>query len=212
MEFKLIVISHPEKINNELLAIDQLFKLNLQRFHLRKKTWFEYELAEFIEKIDEAHYSKIVLHSHPKLVFQYNLGGFHFNKDFPYQNVMAEKLKRSGKSISISSHSICDMGEYELDVDYQFVSPIFLSISKPEISAGFDYEKLRKYLLLKPKSKFIALGGINTENILKTKNIGFDGAATLGFLWSNFEKEDSVSNLSERFIKLNACLEEENKL
>jgi len=182
--------------------VELLCKEGLAYFHLRKKTWFKENIEQWIQHIDEQYHNKLVLHSHPQLVFDYNLKGFHFNSSYPYQQKLAIQLQKAGKTISIASHSICDMGEYELDVDYQLVSPVFPSISKPDLTVKFDHKKLKDYLLLKPKSKFIALGGIDANNIKQVKVLGFDGAATLGYLWKDFEKNVAVDELLQRYNHL----------
>jgi len=121
--FEIVVISHPTQIQNELEAIKHLCNAGLNYFHIRKKTWFKQALENWLQQMDENCYDKLVLHSHPQLVFDYNLKGFHFNSSYPYQQKLAQQLEEAGKTISIAAHSICDMGEYELDVHYQLVSP-----------------------------------------------------------------------------------------
>jgi len=200
--FEIIVISHPTQIQNEIEAVEHLCSAGLNYFHVRKKTWFKEALEGWIQQINETQYDKLVLHNHPQLVFDFDLKGFHFNSSYPYQHKLAQQLAEAGKTISIASHSICDMGEYELDVDYQLVSPVFPSISKPDVTQTLDHKKLKDYLLLKPKSKFIALGGIDESTIGKAKAIGFDGAATLGYMWNNFEKNSSIDELIERYNQL----------
>lgn len=202
----LFVLTSNNKLANENLVINALFKNGLQHLHLRKKTWFKKELINFIETINPKWHSKIVLHTHPQLVFNFDLKGFHFNKSYPYNEQMALQLKEAGKTLSVSSHSICDMSEYSLEVDYQFVSPIYPSSSKQNANKLMDHTKLKNYLVLKPKSKFIALSGIVPNNIANTFNLGFDGVAVLGYLWNDFEKDKNINNLIERFIKLQNAL------
>jgi len=197
-----VVISHPTQLQNEIDAIEHLYNAGLSYFHVRKKKWFKNDLEKWIQQINEQAYSKLVLHSHPQLVFEYNLKGFHFNSSYPYAEKLAKQLEKAGKTISIASHSICDMGEYELDVHYQLVSPVFPSISKPDVTQTLAHKKLSDYLLLKPKSKFIALGGIDENNIAKAKALGFDGAATLGYLWGKFEKDINMNELIKRYQQL----------
>jgi len=202
----LIIITNNQALEKEADAINALFENGLTHLHLRKKTWFKKELAEFIESINTKWYKNIVLHTHPQLVFDYDLRGFHFNKSQPYNEQLAEKLKVSGKTLSASSHSICDMSEYSLEVDYQLVSPIFSSNSKQNESKVMDHTKLKNYLVLKPKSKFIALSGIEPDNITNALNLGFDGVAVLGFLWNEFEIDKNTNKLIDRFLVLKNVL------
>lgn len=204
--FEIIVISHPSQIQNEIEAVELLCKQGLSYFHLRKKTWFKEELEQWIQQIDEYCYEKLVLHSHPQLVLDYNLKGFHFNSSYPHQEKLTQQLQEAGKTISIAAHSICDMGEYELEVDYQLVSPVFPSISKPDLTETLNHKKLKDYLLLKPKSKFMALGGIDGDNIQQAKALGFDGAATLGYLWKDYEKNAAVDELLKRYHHLKSIV------
>lgn len=205
-ENKLIILTANEANEKEADAINALFENGLQYLHLRKKVWFKKELSTFIESIEKKWHQNIVLHTNPQLVFDYNLGGFHFNQSFPYNIKMAEKLKQAEKTISVSSHSICDMSEYSLEVDYQFVSPIFAANSKQNGSQIMDHTKLKNYLVLKPGSRFIALSGIAPNNVLDALNIGFDGVAVLGYIWNDFEGDNNISNLIDRWLKLKNAL------
>ena len=200
--FRLYIISSNNIIENEAKAINALFDNGMTHFHLRKKTWMKNEVSELIDSINTKHHSKIVLHSQFDLIFHYDLAGFHFNSSFPYQEELAIKLRKAEKSVSVSSHNICDMGEYELESDYQFVSPIFPSISKPDYTEVFDHQKLKNYFVLKPKSKFIALGGIEPDKIELVKQMNFDGFAVMGFLWQQYEIDSNIYSLIDRFNKL----------
>lgn len=202
----LIILTANTAIENEADAINALFENGLNYLHLRKKTWFKNELIAFIENIASKWYKNIVLHTHPQLVFEYDLKGFHFNKSQPYNEQLAKKIKATGKTLSASSHSICDMSEFSLEVDYQLVSPIFSSNSKNNESEVMDHTKLKNYLVLKPKSKFIALSGIEPNNIIDALNLGFDGVAVLSYIWNDFEKDKKMDNLIDRFLSLQNAL------
>jgi len=203
--YKLYVLSSPDSgLENEAEKINALFEAGMEHFHLRKKTWFKKEIIELLEKIDAEYYSKIVLHTQPELIEEFSLGGFHFNKDFPYQEKWAEQFRSEKKTISVSSHSICDMGDYELEVDYQFVSPVFPSISKSDATEAIEHDKVANYLLLKPKSKFIALGGIQPDNMSEALDLGFDGIASLGYIWTRSDSPaDRYEKLESTLLTLN---------
>lgn len=198
----LAILTANEAIENEVEAIQALLENGLEFLHLRKKKYFKNELKNFIESIDKKWYNKIVLHTHPQLVLNYDLKGFHFNRSYPYNEKMVQQLKAENKTLSVSSHSICDMSEYSLEVDYQFVSPIFPSNSKENEADLMDHTKLKNYLVLKPGSKFIALSGIDISNIDKALELGFDGVAVLGYAWNDFKKDQNISNLVNKFLAL----------
>lgn len=205
----LYIISSNEIVAKESEAINALFENGMHHFHLRKKTWMKAEVIELLEKINSAYYKHIALHHHPELVFEYDLAGFHFNSAYPYQEKIATKLREAQKTVSVSSHNICDIGEYELEADYQFVSPIFPSISKSNQVELFDQEKLKNYFVLKPKSKFIALSGVEPKNLKEIKELRFDGAAVLGYLWEAFQKDADITNIVTRYNNLNLAISEE---
>ncbi len=67
-------------------------------------------------------------------------------------------------------------------VDYAFLSPIFDSISKAGYNSHFEEQVLRKYADQGLLDNVVALGGIDGENVVKVRDLGFAGAAFLGYL------------------------------
>lgn len=183
----LIIISSNKEVKDEANKINKLFKNDLFQLNLRKKTFSEQELKLLLDKVDKIYHSRIVLHQHINLVFSYNLKGFHFNKDFPYSKNYEEKLRKNSKRIGYSAHQICDLAEFEFIADYQFVSPIFKSISKPNYVAAIEHDSLKSYLSKKPKCKIIGLGGISDKTAFQTLKLGLHGIASLGYIWENEE-------------------------
>ena len=59
----IIVISNPENIPNEHQLIESLFEEGLEYFHLRKPTFSNKEMEEFIKQIPEKHHNRVVLHA-----------------------------------------------------------------------------------------------------------------------------------------------------
>ena len=57
----------------------------------------------------------------------------------------------------------------------------------------------------------MALGGIDEKTISRAKALGFNGAATLGYLWNNFEKNRNTNELNKRFNKLKLNTEQEKQ-
>jgi len=184
--FQLIVISSPVEIDNEAAIVSQLFELGLTNFHLRKPLWTESTLTKFIEAIPTIFHSKIVLHTHFQLAEKLNLKGIHLSEESRHSMNVYEKYK----IISTSFHTIEDVKKNNYPFEYVFLSPIFDSISKTNYKGKFDLKILEEQIIsiaiLKGKRfDLIALGGISSENIETTVQMGFSGAALLGAIWES---------------------------
>ncbi|NQX98055.1 MAG: thiamine phosphate synthase [Flavobacteriales bacterium] len=90
-------------------------------------------------------------------------------------------IHKSGKQ---SCHSFDDVEAIDGKEEYCFLSPIFDSISKKGYRANFEKSELKAFLKKERKIKVIALGGITEENYLEVLELGFDGGAFLGSVWS----------------------------
>ena len=78
--------------------------------------------------------------------------------------------------VSRSCHSL---EEASSPAAYRFLSPVFDSISKTGYRAAFDLGSLRG----KVDETFVALGGVTPDRLPLLADIGFGGAAFLGYIW-----------------------------
>ncbi|MGZ4060107.1 MAG: thiamine phosphate synthase [Bacteroidia bacterium] len=60
---KLIVISYPTNLSNELEILCSLFEAGLECFHVYKPSFSEEEIQNYIHEIPSKYHNKIVLHS-----------------------------------------------------------------------------------------------------------------------------------------------------
>lgn len=187
--FKLIAITPEDSFSDEVKYITTILDAGFDYIHIRKPKMSITEMADFIKQIPECYHSRLKLNDHPLLIETFNLGGIHINsrtKDYP--------LKGEFK-ITKSTHSfeeLNDISKYE----YVFLSPIFDSISKNGYMSHFDKASL---LNAKAKNlinhKVFALGGVEAQRIHYLRDLGFGGAAFLGYLFnaSNiFEVENRI--------------------
>lgn len=86
-----------------------------------------------------------------------------------------------------SCHSFEEVEALEKEKIYCFLSPIFDSISKKGYKANFDTETLKAFLKKERQIKVIALGGLTEGNYNEIIELGFDGGAFLGSIWSKYE-------------------------
>ena len=185
---KLVVISRPDFFKDETHTLNRLFGQGLERLHLRKPNASREQLAKWIEEIDSAYRSWIVVHDHHDLALEYGLGGIHLNSRNPN---IPDWLDRSRFTLSRSCHTIAEVEACQGDFDYVFLSPIFDSISKQGYQAGFTKEELADAKARGILSKNVyALGGITFENLQEVERLGFEGAAMLGGFWTSEERRE----------------------
>ena len=177
----LIVISSPTPITNEASLINQLFDEGLSVCHLRKPESSSQELVLLLPEIIPIHYSKIALHSHHYMAKSFGINRLHYTEASRKQ-LSDTDFSEKENTLSTSVHSISDYENLSNYFEYTFLSPVFDSISKPGYHAqSFDLSK-------KNETKLIALGGIDETNCMKAFEMGFDGVALLGSIWSSENK------------------------
>ena len=179
--FKLIVITPADFFEGEIDILHQLFAMGLQYLHVRKPNATEAEIANFIERINPLHYSKLVLHQYHHLAKVYNLKGVHFNGKNPINQ------EYTAYQQSYSAHGIAEIEQLNVHLDYVFISPVFDSISKTDYKAEIGLADLER-LNNSSAHPIIALGGLNADTIIEAINANFAGAALLGALWQNPEQ------------------------
>jgi thiamine-phosphate pyrophosphorylase len=197
-KFELVVISPEQYIADEANYAAQFFELGLQRYHLRKPLWSDYQLEKLLNAVPKVYHPKIVLHSHFQLSNKFGLKGIHLNEE----NRQHREAFINYPVVSSSFHSFAAIKTEGHFYEYVFLSPVFNSISKKDYKGGFDLKILENELIkLKNQDvsapKIFALGGIDSENIGTTMAMGFSGAAVLGAIWNSDNPVKSFSVLQQ---------------
>lgn len=178
----LIVISHPEKRNNESFFINQLFDAGLELCHLRKPNFSLDDYKKLIESIDIKYHHKLVLHHHHSLADEFKINRIHFSE---FNRLKQQNFNSFQDFIlSTSVHSIADFNTLSSNFEYAFLSPVFESISKQRYISTLNLlEEVKKRTNF--HSHLIALGGITPENKHVALEKGYDGVALLGAIWNS---------------------------
>ncbi|MDQ6527988.1 thiamine phosphate synthase [Flavobacterium sp. LHD-85] len=181
----MIVITNPFTIEDEIDILHSLLEEGLSLLHIRKPDFSELEMSQFINQIKLEFRNKLVLHNHHHLAEYFGVDRFHFSEKERKSNLNdPAKFSKPCRSRSTSTHSIEDFNSLENDFDYAFLSPVFKSISKENYHPKLDlFEAIKSKT--NSKTKAVALGGINAENIQKTLENGFNEVALLGSIWNN---------------------------
>lgn len=184
---ELIVITHPGQVYDETDICKELLNEGLQRLHVRKPNWDDAKLNGWLSRFSEAELKKMVIHHNRNAFEKFNAGGLHVSYS-------AELPVVKNGSLSCSVHNWDEASDAIEKCDYVFISPLFDSISKSAYKKNPD-------LIIIPQNlsgrRIIALGGIDENTIEEVFDIGYSGAAVLGYIWNN--PESAVIN----FNKLN---------
>lgn len=201
MRFHLIVISSPVTTEREIDHVLKLFENGLRFFHLRKPGMTEEMLRAYLRQIPQKYHSRIVIHSHYRLIHEFKLKGIHLTETSRREKSTQQFIARhQPRHISASFHAMKDIKNAKRKYTYVFLSPVFDSISKKNYTSGFDLLSLKKALkAVKEKQMVIALGGIDSSTITKVKEADFKGAAMLGNIW---ESGDPVKNFRRVLLKI----------
>ncbi|MBR5332968.1 MAG: thiamine phosphate synthase [Muribaculaceae bacterium] len=183
---KLIAITPPHAIENEVVVIPQLLEKGIDIVHLRKlQSKFDgTDVINYLRKIlsalTPAQRRRIIIHDFPMLYDEYSLKGIHVNKNIT-------RLPESYNGFKTRScHSFEEIEIYKNEYDYLFLSPIFDSISKPGYESSFTHETLQKASLKGIiNDKIIALGGVTFDKIPYLQSLNFGGVAMIGAIFNN---------------------------
>lgn len=195
---EIIVITAPEPIPDEIKIIHQLFDAGLNKLHMRRPGITEGELYNWIQKIEDIHQKKIVIHHHHQLAKEMKIGGFHL-REAERIKAEAQKWKQWERlvndnqlTMSTSVHLPSTLNELTSLFDYVWVSPIYDSISKPGYHQNNDWTDA---VIQQPYPfDLVALGGITPELMPELVGRGFRKAAMLGAIWQRPENAVSVFN------------------
>lgn len=192
---KLILISHPDSVPDEIKVLGQMLELGIHRLHLRKPTWSQLQLGRLIQQLPGSHYKKLVLHEHHALVDEFGLGGKHYKST---QQVCG------GLARSKSFHALEDLLDPKNEpLEYGFISPVFDSISKTGYTSAFEPKTLKKWLEKNHAQlafELYALGGVGPEKLPEVKAMGFDGAAILGGIWTGQKPIEKLNQYLNQLI------------
>lgn len=174
--FKIIGVTLPAIAYGEARLIELMLREGIGRMHIRKPDATCAQMEQLIEAIHPDLRPRLSLHSHHHLAVKYGTG-IHLNAAHPappegYQGILSR-----------SCHSFKELEEWQPLTSYCFLSPIFDSISKTGYASAFTPQQIAASNSVGAKT--IALGGITPQRFNELRQLGFGGAAMLGYLWAD---------------------------
>jgi thiamine-phosphate pyrophosphorylase len=182
---RLIIITHPGSVFGEISICKKLLAEGLERLHVRKPNWNDAKIAQWLDHFSKEELKKMVIHHNYMLFDKFPLGGLHVS----YSPLLPDVNKGT---LSCSVHSWEEATEAFVKCDYAFISPLFDSISKNAYKKNPKLTYIPSHLAGK---KIVALGGIDNSNVTEVFDLGYYGAALLGYIWNNPDK--AIDNFTQ---------------
>ena len=195
---RLIIISPPADIPDEVPMVCRILAQSSATLHLRKPGRGATELATYLNRIPVGLHHRVMVHDHPRLLDRFNLAGIHFSERLRRQEPeLLRQLRQAHPGCHITSafHRIEAVPGPGGMLDAILLSPIFDSISKKGYRAAFDRGDLKRFLR-HTRNTVIALGGIDVNRIATAADLGFKGVAVLGAVWSKNDPEAAARQLA----------------
>lgn len=177
---KLIAITLPEPILHEAALVELMLRRGIDRVHIRKADVGVAE--ELIRAIPRELRPRLSVHYYAGLAEKYATG-LHLS---PGRGL--SRGNTSARVVSRSCHALSELSSADAG-DYQFLSPIYDSISKSGYKSKFDITTLRV-----PANTY-ALGGVTPEKFEELAAAGFCGAAMLGYFWADLKPETIIKRI-----------------
>lgn len=185
----MIVITNPTPVENEIHSIHSLFSEGLALLHIRKPDYPESEMRLFLSQIGLPFRNRLVLHHYHHLANEFKIHRLHFSESDRMEKIVPKNrilnpFRYKKPVLSTSTHSIEDFNTLDNSFEYAFLSPVFSSISKKGYASKLDFS-IAVQSRTNHRTKLIALGGIQLENMEQAFSFGFDDVALLGTIWES---------------------------
>lgn len=192
----LIVVTSENNIPDEALWINQMFQNGLKYLHLRKPGFAIHAYQNLIDQIESQYHRKIMIHEHHELCIKYGLRGIHIpeysRKQIAQLDTYVNEYYAQDFVVSSSFHDIDSIQQFQIHLDYYLLSPVFDSVSKKGYSG-------KEFNVLDQERLIVGLGGIHTDNISDTLQLGYQGVAVLGSIWEHPDPLQSFQNIQKKY-------------
>jgi thiamine-phosphate pyrophosphorylase len=176
-----VILSPEDERPDEAAIATCLIEAGASRYHVRKPGWSRERLGNWLATVPLPLLTRCVLHSHHDLALGLPLLGRHWRDEAGLPDEMGPGFT------SRSCHSIESLTASFARFSSVFYSPVFSSVSKPGYGGNAGLGAIPSLLNARNethhRTEVIALGGITPAGVAACAAWGFDGVATLGWVW-----------------------------
>ena len=174
---RIIVITDTPFLRSEADTVSMLLDEGVERVHLRKPGSDESDMRRLIESIDPRLYPQLTLQDHLPLAAEYGIGGVHLNA----RNKSVPDSFGGSSAVRATPSTSCRNAPAKTTC-----FSVRCSTAYPSAATGlpFTADSLRRAAARGIISRrVVALGGIEPRHLPQLCDLGFGGAAFLGYIW-----------------------------
>ena len=194
-----------ETLKKLTVKVNNLLKVGISTFQYRSKNE-ELEIvrknATYLLEIIKSQNGKLIINDFPEIALEIGADGFHLGEE-DYRNQKNQKfLKKysniinenyiTGFSCKWNLNLLKNPPEELINWDYLAVGSFFKSSTKDDIVYPPNEEVIKEALLCNDKPIY-AIGGINSENIMNLKMLGYERFAISKGLF--YEEINNIKNI-----------------
>ena len=194
-----------ENLEKLTAKVNNLLKVGISTFQYRSKNE-ELEIirknATYLLEIIKSQNGKLIINDFPEIALEIGADGFHLGEE-DYRNEKNQKfLKKysniinenyiTGFSCKWNLNLLKNPPEELINWDYLAVGSFFKSSTKDDIVYPPNEEVIKEALLCNDKPIY-AIGGINSENIMNLKMLGYERFAISKGLF--YEEVNNIKNI-----------------
>ena len=194
-----------ENLEKLTAKVNNLLKVGISTFQYRSKNE-ELEIirknATYLLEIIKSQNGKLIINDFPEIALEIGADGFHLGEE-DYRNQKNQKfLKKysniinenyiTGFSCKWNLNLLKNPPEELINWDYLAVGSFFKSSTKDDIVYPPNEEVIKEALLCNDKPIY-AIGGINSENIMNLKMLGYERFAISKGLF--YEEVNNIKNI-----------------
>ncbi len=192
----LVLITAPEIRVGEASLLTGLLEAGAGPLHLRKPDATGEGLRELLVRLPAALRALLVIHHRRDLCAEFGCGGLHLRAE-----ALDGGLPLPPSRCSVSVHAPAEIAACPPDLRYALFAPVFPSISKPGHHPAWDPSAVHAALARPEGPPVLALGGVTPARLPAVYDLGFAGAAVLGWFW----RDDDVAAHLSRWHELEAA-------
>jgi thiamine-phosphate pyrophosphorylase len=196
-----LVTDRPLSLGRDMeWIVEEAVKGGVTMVQLREKECSTREFIELAFRLKQKltpYGVPLIINDRADVALAADADGLHIGQsDMTYE--MARRILGKNKIIGLSVENIDQVHQANtLDVDYIGISPVFSTSTKTDTASPFGLEGIRQVMAVS-KHPAVAIGGINSDNVVDVMKAGANGIAVVSAICSASSPREAALALKNK--------------